>query len=431
MRGHIRGRIPLVLSLVAVTAVTAVGVVRAQTPAPASCDVDAGTLGPATAAAHGAGLAAAVPGAIVVFGDGNPEAFAPADHGGVLRHVASANGQGTAFVRDLPGPDQIVIATPGGVETLTQDTEVTHPAWSPAGDLVWATGSGIRLRDRSGLVTDVPGPAAGGLVFSPAFATPTAVVAVVSAPPTLAVPEGNALDDLWRYDLTTRAWTKLTAFTADQDRWSVIRTPIVATPGVVEFVRISGRASQTGPATYELWSLRGRSAAKVRTLPGEMYLAGIQAGRHVWNVRESESGRWRLLREEAGGAFTDLGCGAVMVDPLEQTDPDRVAVEDQNADLPTTSRATDPHLTGFPFGILVGDFATEAGARDAAATIAAAYGPDTTIEVITSNEEPTVVAPGVWAVILGVPAGTDPGLALAAFRTRLPRYDGWSWMVTP
>ena len=50
----------------------------------------------------------------------------------MLRHVASTPA-GTAVVRDLPGPDEIVLTTAGRSVTIPQRGEVSHPAWGTGG----------------------------------------------------------------------------------------------------------------------------------------------------------------------------------------------------------------------------------------------------------------------------------------------------------
>src|SRR5438132_3439262 len=194
--------------------------------------------------ALGRGLEAAASGGIVtVADDGAVQPFVPpgARPGDVARHVAARAGFGTAFVLDRRGPDLVVIDTPADTIELPQPGEALHPAWSPDGDLVWSLGSSLRLRSHlDGALRRIDAPRPGGYLFSPVFATARQIVVVASAPPTPAVPEDDALDNLWSFDLPTGRWSPVTDFTAGADRWSAIRTPVVVGPGLVEFVRVAG-----------------------------------------------------------------------------------------------------------------------------------------------------------------------------------------------
>ena len=78
-------------------------------------------------------------------------------------------------------------------------------------------------------------------MFSPVFATDDAIVAVVAEPePGFSRTEDEGLDNLWRYDLRSRRWSRVTAFHASGDHWVAIRTPIVRDDGSIEFVRGEG-----------------------------------------------------------------------------------------------------------------------------------------------------------------------------------------------
>ena len=167
----------------------------------------------------------------------------------------------------------------------------------PAG-LVTRLASQALVAHTSSTLDIAPPPAAIG-VFSPVFATDDAIVSVVAEPePGFTRTEDEGLDNLWRYELRTHRWSRVTAFHATGDHWVAIRTPIVRDDGSLEFVLVRGLASATRMPSFELWRVSaGGVASKVRGLPREMYLAGELDGRRVWNIYDQASGEWRLYSE--------------------------------------------------------------------------------------------------------------------------------------
>jgi hypothetical protein len=371
----------------------------------------------------------------------------------IVRHVTALAGAGTAYVVDRPGPDVIVIQTPAGAIRLDQPGEATHPSWSSDGRLVWSLGSRMRVWSPTGSTTFDIGPPDSAIgLFSPVFTGPDSIVAVIAEPePGFTRNEDEGLDNLWRYDLTAHRWSRVTAFRAHGDRWVAIRTPIVRRDGSVEFVRIHGLSSATQMPSFELWVMTpGGVVSRIRSLPREMYLAGSLAGRRVWNVFDQAAGEWRLLAELSPTKFEDLGCGAVTVDPRSVGDPDRTPLSEP---LPTPTETPVPTPTETPIpvptetptaspttapapepeydtGILVGDFSSIDQADEAAATIKAAIGEETVVAVVDSLTAPNIVRPGVWAAVMLLPVGVDPLVALDDFRSRLPEFHGWSWVVS-
>jgi hypothetical protein len=416
-------------------------------------------LGPRAPVGRGLGLPAAVGGRslVVVGSTGGREAFAaPTWVGsGVIRHVAARPGSGTAFVLDRRGADEMVIVTPTSVIRLDQPGEATQPSWSPDGRLVWSLGSHMRVwSPETSSTLDIAAPQQAIGLFSPVFVGTDSIVAVIAEPePAFARTEDEGLDNLWRYDLGTKRWARVTAFHARGDRWSAIRTPVVRGDGSVEFVRIHGLSSAAAMPSFELWrSSADGVASKERDLPREMYLAGVLDGRRVWNIFDQESGDWRLYSERSPETLVDLGCGAVMVDPRSVDDPDRAPIgteadptptptpspEPSSTDTPTAipSTTTTPTPTATPSstessiaGILVGDFGSFESAVDAQGTIEAAFA-SAPVEVVDSTTAPNIVRPGVWAVVMLIPNDSDALAALVDFRTRLPQYQDWSWVVS-
>ncbi len=408
---------------------------------------------------RGVGLPAVVGGRslVVVGSTGGREAFAaPTWVGsGVIRHVTARRGVGTAFVVDRRGPDAVVIVTPAGAIRLDQPGEATQPSWSPGGRLVWSLGSRMRVwSPETSSTLDIAAPPRTIGLFSPVFVGNDSIIAVIAEPePAFTRTEDEGLDNLWRYDLTTKRWTRVTAFHARGDRWSAIRTPIDQGDGSVEFVRIHGLSSAAVMPSFELWrSSPVGVVSKVRDLPREMYLAGVLNEHRVWNIFDQGSGEWRLYSERSPETLVDLGCGAVMVDPRSVDDPDRTPIradpeptpsptptptpspEPSSTATPTTSPTDTPTVTPSPTessiaGVLVGDFGSLESAEDAQGTIQAEY-PSAPVEIVDSATAPNIVRPGVWAVVMLVPSDSDALAALVEFRTRLPQYQDWSWVVS-
>jgi hypothetical protein len=387
--------------------------------------------------ARGGVVGAADGGAIAIAGRSRDERVVPPDRRrGQIRHVASRTGVGTAYVRDLPGGDVVVAVTVRGVRRFPTTREALHPSWSSRGDLVWAEGANLRLvPPNATAVRAVRGPVAGGLAFAPVFASDGSIVTGVAAPPAAAVPEDEYLSDLWRYEPGTGRWRQLTHFRGGADAWTIVRTPVVMGDGAIEFVRIQGRAPEDAPPGYELWELRAGSARRLRTLSSEMYLAGRDGAARLWNVRDGDTGAWRIERERADGSLEPVGCGAVMVDPLDRPDPDarpgiKLATVDPTAggDARSSGSAVGPQGTSAVDAILVGDFSSTQDAGAAAEHIQAAFG--ATASVIDPSDQPAILRPGVWAVLVPLPSGTDGIQALARFRLQATEFSGWSWLVS-
>jgi cell division septation protein DedD len=455
-------------SLIASVVGASVGVDLSQASRAGACEPDQSrALISGSAVAEGSGFSAVVGGrSVVVMGThGDRTAFVPAAADvGVVRHVTSRPGAGTAFVLDRRGADVVVIETGRGEMRLAQPAEASNPSWSSDGRLVWSLGSRLRLwSSLTSSAFDIAPPAAAIGVFSPVFATDDTVVSVVAEPERgFTRSEGEGLDNLWRYGLRTHRWTRLTAFHASGERWVALRTPIVRDDGVLEFVLVRGVASATTMPAFELWRVSaGGVASQVRRLPREMYLAGRLEGRRIWNIYDRSSGEWRLYSETSAATLVDLGCGAALVDPRSVPDPDLVPPRLDTAPTATPTPTVTPTLTptptvtptltpaptasptptatptvapdpadGYIAGILVGDFASPEDADTAVQSIRASFGEATSVEVVNSTTAPNIVRPGVWAVVMLLPDGVDPLISLADFRSRLPEYQDWSWVVS-
>ena len=333
-------------------------------------------------------------------------------------------------MRDRSGGDLVVSVTDRGVRRFPTRGEALQPSLSARGDLVWAERSGLRLVPAGARTPQrVAGPAPGAMTFSPLFATPSTVVVAVAAPPTVTVPEDEYLSNLWRYELRSSRWAQLTHFSGGADRWTIVRTPFLAPDGSIEFIRIDGRASVDRAPHYQLWQLGGAAVRRLRVLPGEMYLAGFDGSARLWNIREGATGGWLIQRERADASLEDAGCGAVMVDPLDRSDPDvrsgaRHPATSAIGEAEGTSLQTSPASDA----ILVGDFSSVAAAGDASATIGAAFG--STPSIVDAKTQPAVVRPGVWAVLIPITPGADAEAELDRFRATVPAFAGWSWIVS-
>jgi hypothetical protein len=327
------------------------------------------------------------------------------------------------LVNDLPGPDDLVVMRPTGMMKIDGRGELTHPAWSSAGDLAWAVNLS-RLELWSPGTTarrTVRPPRGASAVFSPVFTAPDQLVAIVGE--AVGDVHDDALNNLWRYDVRRNTWSRLTRFGADADRWSVLRTPLTAPGGAVLFVRVRGRATATEQPAFELWRLGEGRVVKVRDLPGEMYLAGSLGGRLVWNVLAATTGDWRLVAEGSGGRV-HLGCGAVAVDPVREPDPDLLEPGGEGSAARGPGGEAAPAEPGEGLALVIGDFASERDARtlQEGLRIAGAVAVD-------HAAAPAVVRPGAWAVAVPIADSTAAEEALERFRARHPELADLSWIV--
>jgi hypothetical protein len=392
--------------------------------------------------ASGRGLWAVAGGRLVsvgagraVTGEGLPSmgrsrALATSTGHGTIKHAAVRPGVGTAYVIDRAGADIVVAMTREGRDVLPQASEASNPTWSASGRLAWSTGSAILVRDPvSGRIDELPAPVQGAHVFAPVFLSDRRIAAVVSPPTDDRVPEGEQLNDLWATDVAGTRWRRLTHFRAGGDEWVAVRTPI-ARAGGIDFVRIGARGSSTAAPRFELWRFAHGAASRVRRLAGERYLAGRLRGQLIWNRPDPSNNRFLLQIEQASGMRT-IGCGAVLVDPIDVSDPDRrsggsyVPLREERPDLGTASGAGAEEVS-----VIVGDFQTVAEAEAVVREIRRDY-PGSLVEVVENDDAPLAIRPGVFGALLHLPREADPSAAIAAFRAVLPAYSTNSWVVTP
>jgi len=408
--------------------------VRAEAASSAACaTVPSFARGVAPGLASGDAMWAVAGGRLTSISAGRSVRPPEVSAGDVVKHVASSAGEGTAYVIDHVGADDVVVVTSRGTRRLRERTEVSHPAWSPNGDLAWATGSGVAVLDaETDRIRRMRSPIAGATVFSPVFLSGARLAAVVSAPPNDRVPEGERLANLWATRVGDDHWHRVTGFEAGRDRWATVRTPIVH-HGIVYFVKVTGRGSAAGTPRFELWRLDRGRARLVARLPEERYLAGSIGSRLVWNVPDPATGAQSLAVEDADGRLGTIGCGAVMVEPVDAVDPDRLANGagrvPQRGHWPELEAAS--HDDGAEeIAVIVGDFETAEQAATVAVTIRAAY-PGSQVDVVDSSVAPLAIRPGVFGAMLHLAADADATEAIAEFRASLPEFGSNSWIVTP
>jgi hypothetical protein len=357
---------------------------------------------------------------LVVAGSGrvlDPDSCAQAD--GLLRHLAVSPGTGAAYVVDGAGQDVLTLVGADGVSLVANGIEITHPTWSPAGQLAWSENLQV-LKVMSSDGTEISGvvlPHGAVAAFSPLFVDEQHVMAVIQQRVKGGSPEDENLNNLWVFDLGSGRWTQRTSFAASGDNWVGIRTPVTTPDGTVLFVRISANASQTKEPSFELWRYSGGRATKVRTLESEMYLAGISDDRLVWNAPSRTCGDWGLFIESASG-LDQVGCGAVMTDPVAFADPD-LLVESEDGEVsvtPETDELTD-------LVIVVGDFETQGAASKVADRL------DRPARVIDHGEARTALRPGAWGLLVEIAAGVPVEEDLDAVRSQLGACGCGAWLA--
>jgi hypothetical protein len=355
--------------------------------------------------AQGEGTIAIAQREVIVIGNKRRGCYyqRPASTTGLLKHVAVRTGVGTAYVDDEAGDDLLIAVTPRGVQHISTNGEATHPAWSPNGELVWAEDfRSLRLlAEGEDAPATIPAPSRVTGLFSPVFSTGRTITAVAQEPAGgfESLSEDDTLNNLWSYDGATRRWSRLTKFSVSGDRWSAIRTPVVAGDGSVLFVRVHGNYTATREPIFELWRHAGSRTQKLRTLPGEMYLAGFRNDRLMWNVYTRTCGDWELLVEDPGEGLVPLGCGAVMVDPVNLPDGD-LLVEEHGKVASDGSEGSNA-----PVGVVVGDFEDRAEARAVARRIPGSV-------VLGHHAAPAAVGPGAFVVAVVVEGDPDGTLAM-------------------
>jgi hypothetical protein len=249
----------------------------------------------------GASLAAVEGGALQLLRAGGDVRVTPPDGvSGVIRHVTTRAGVGTAYVRDSDGADVVVEVT-AAVVRRGAGGEATHPALSPAGD-PRAVGADLRLVPAGTTAPHRPGLSAGR-------------ARVLPAPPRRRHDRGGVCPaDARRARDKLRAPLAISGADRRPSSHTLHGRAIAgrgADAGLTPHDAIELSASRVASADgsrLQLWRWTLARGAAGATLP-EMYLAGFEAGTRVWNVRAGVTGAWRLAIEAADGTLHDVGWG--------------------------------------------------------------------------------------------------------------------------
>jgi hypothetical protein len=340
----------------------------------------------------------------------------------LLRHIAKRPGAGAAFVEDHVGSDRVVISEEKRTLVKPSKGEVTHPSWSSDGRLAWAVDFRmLKVWSSSSRETrTIRPPAEATAIFSPFFSPRGKLVAVVQEHVAgLVAAEDDFLDNLWSYEPSSHTWTRLTDFEARGDRWSVIRTPITTAAGTY-FVRVRGAAEATREPSFELWHLSSGEVRKLRDLPREMYLAGFSEGSLAWNAPSARCADWGLFVESRGG-LERIGCGAVMVDPVAEPDPDLGPIA-SHQDIEPRPQAPAERAK---VAVVLGDFQSRQRAGDIAAKSRGLPMPI----VVNHARAPLAVRPRAWAIAWKVEDAGAAASMLYRVRHSLPAFSKRIWIA--
>jgi len=338
---------------------------------------------------------------------------------GTVRHVVDRPGVGTAYVVDRAGSDTLSVTIHDLTRTAPTEGEVTNPAISESGTVAWAEDqSSIKLwNPRTDELSTLNRPESTSAVFSPAFLSNSKIAAVGSQPVAGVPGEDDGLNNLFEIGLEGGPWKPLTSFTGTTTDWTAVRTPVATSEGDVLFVRVHGDSQATAQPGFELWTT-SHGGKRVSSLPGEMYLAGYRGDTLMWNAPSEACDDWGLFEATADG-LVQVGCGAVLADPLQGVDPDLDVEESPDFAAPPAHGQGD-------VAVIVGDFASE---RQAAA-VEAQLRDAPRQRVATHDLLPQAVAPGAWVVVRPVPAGMSPDEALKEVRLEIPAFAEMAFIVS-
>jgi hypothetical protein len=339
---------------------------------------------------------------------------------GTVRHVVERPGVGTAYVVDRQGSDMLSVTIHDVTRTAPTEGEVTNPAISESGTIAWAEDqSSIKLwNPRTDELTTLNRPESTSAVFSPTFVSNSKIAAVGQQPVAGLPGEDDGLNNLFEVGLDEGVWKTLTSFSGTTTDWTAVRTPVATPEGDVLFVRVHGNSQATAQPGFELWTTSAAGARRVTRLPGEMYLAGYRGDTLMWNAPSETCRDWGLFESTSDG-LEQIGCGAVLADPLEAIDPD-LDIED------APDFAAPPAHEQGDLAVIVGDFDSE----DEATAVEAQLRDAPRQRVATHDLLPQAVAPGAWVVVRPVPPGMSPDDALDEVRRELPAYAEMAFVVS-
>ena len=231
------------------------------------------------------------------------------------------------------------------------------------------------------------------------------------------------MNNLFEIGLDEGAWRPLTSFVGTSRDWTALRTPVTTSNGEVLFVRVHGDSQATTEPVFELWTTSGGGAHRQAELPGEMYLAGLSGDTLMWNALSKTCDDWGLFEGTPDG-LEQVGCGAVLADPLGAVDPD--LQNEQSADFNSPPADLNAQPDRGDLAVIVGDFPSKKQAAEVEARLSRASGQ----RVVTHVSLPHVVAPGAWVVVRPVPSGMSADDALNDIRHELPAFAEMSFVVS-
>lgn len=365
-----------------------------------------------------------------------------ATEGSAVRNLTTS-GSRVAYIEDRRGPDRLVVSDRDGkiATTYAGDGELAQLAVSSRGVLVvdhhakGATTLGLVNADGQ-LAREFESPVPGLQLSYPAWTGEDALVAVQEplgsrwSGSDMARTDQSKLSvrldeefanqtNLWRLDLSSGRWTRLSDFSSDEDRWTNVATPTVHDDGRVSFIVTSGLGSGTsGDITFDEWQIApgATEPTHVRNLPTDMYLAGAQSpqGDPLYVRRIGEGAQWDV-GTLSDGTFDRLGCGALRVDNLD-VDPD---LEPSSSDVPVKEEPIDADtqkvLDSVEVTVALGPFDDRARAEAVLDQITSIGGE---WRLVSGDDAPAAAAPGAW-IIASVDhaqplVSADPALAGSA-----------------
>ena len=344
---------------------------------------------------------------------------------GTVRHVVNRPGVGTAFVVDRLGSDRLSVTIHGVAKTAPTEGEVTNPAISESGMVAWAEDqTSVKVwNPRTDELSTLNRPASTSAVFSPTFVSNRKLAAVGQQPVSGVPGEDDGVNNLFEIGLDEGAWRPLTFFVGTSRDWTALRTPVTTSNGEVLFVRVHGDSQATTEPVFELWTTSGGGAHRQAELPGEMYLAGLSGDTLMWNALSKTCDDWGLFEGTPDG-LEQIGCGAVLADPLGAVDPD--LQNEQSADFNAPPSDLNAQPDRGDLAVIVGDFPSREQAAEVEARLSRASGQ----RVVTHDSLPHVVAPGAWVVVRPVPSGMSADDALNDIRHELPAFAEMSFIVS-